>query len=149
LNRLGPVYEGLELGIAETNLIKAVSDSSGMSLAKVKSDLKSKGDLGTVAQEARTAQKMLFTPAPLTVPTMMKKLREVAKISGQSSLDRKVKAVVGMMVPCRDVETKFLVRCLSGKLRIGLAEQTVLTALANAFTTVEIEKRGEYLCLWV
>ena len=40
---------GIELGIGESLLVKAISESTGRSLAIVKTDLKKEGDLGLVA----------------------------------------------------------------------------------------------------
>jgi hypothetical protein len=47
--KLSPDYEGIELGIGESLLIKAIAESTGRSLAVIKADLKREGDLGLVA----------------------------------------------------------------------------------------------------
>jgi DNA ligase-1 len=47
--KLSPDYVDVEMGIGESLLIKAISESTGRSLAVVKTDLKKEGDLGLVA----------------------------------------------------------------------------------------------------
>ncbi|VDP07203.1 unnamed protein product [Soboliphyme baturini] len=126
LNRLGPLYEGLELGVAETTLMKAVAQATGRTLEKVRADVIEKGDLGTVAERT------MFAVASLTVRSVFHKLKAIAKLSGS------------LLVSCRSCEARYLMRCLGGKLRIGLAEQSLLVALAHAFTYSEIDEHGYY-----
>lgn len=84
LNQLAPAYEGLELGIAETSLMKVIGQTTGRSMAQVKADAQSTGDLGIVAERSKSNQRMMFTPAALTVDFVFNKLKEIAKLSGHS-----------------------------------------------------------------
>lgn len=84
LNKLAPAYEGLELGIAETSLMKAVCQSTGRSMNQLKSDIQSLGDLGLVAEKSKSNQRMLFKPARLTVRGVFGKLKEIAKMTGHA-----------------------------------------------------------------
>ena len=74
----------------------------------------------------------MFKPAPLTVRGVFAKLKQIAQMSGHSSQSAKISLVQGMLAACREAESRFIVRSLAGKLRIGLAEQSVLQALAHA-----------------
>ncbi|KAJ8981389.1 hypothetical protein NQ317_002583 [Molorchus minor] len=58
LNKLAPAYEGLELGIAETNLMKAIAQSTGRNMAQIKADVQEVGDLGVEAEKSKSNQRM-------------------------------------------------------------------------------------------
>lgn len=47
--QLCPDYVGIELGIGESLLIKAIAESTGRASTKIKEDLRKEGDLGKVA----------------------------------------------------------------------------------------------------
>ncbi|KAH9858176.1 ATP-dependent DNA ligase [Lenzites betulinus] len=143
INRLCPDYEGIELGIGESLLIKAISESTGRSLAVVKADLKKEGDLGLVAMNSKNSQKTLFKPKPLTLPHVFKNLREIALSSGHASQNKKVSIITKLLASCLGQEAKYIVRSLEGKLRIGNAERTVLVALAHAAVLAEQESSNK------
>ncbi|XP_048575636.1 DNA ligase 1 isoform X2 [Nematostella vectensis] len=132
LNKLAPAYEGIELGIGDHILMKAVSEATGRSLSQIKADLADKGDLGLVAEASRSNQRTMFAPPKLTAASVYSKLKDIALFTGHSSTGKKVDIIKGMFVACRHSEARYLIRSLSGKLRIGLAEQSVLTALAHS-----------------
>lgn len=140
INRLGPDYEpDLELGLGETLLIKAISECYGRPPAKIKKDYQELGDLGLVAQKSRSGQPTMFKPVLLDVHSVFDNLTSIAKATGKDSQARKIGIINKMLTACdpKTSEAKFLIRSLEGKLRIGLAEKTVLVSLAQAFLNFE------------
>ncbi|KFM24321.1 DNA ligase 1 [Auxenochlorella protothecoides] len=131
-NRVAPAHVGLELGIGDATLIKALAQVTGKKEAAVRAEYGQCGDLGAVAAAARGLQKTMFPPPRLTVPGVLRAFRDVAAAEGSGSQDRKKAMIVKLLVAARDNEAGYVMRALQGKLRIGLAEQTVLVALAHA-----------------
>ena len=55
-----------------------------------------------------------------------------ANTSGSSAQKWKVDKIKSLLVRAKGCESKFIIRGLQGKLRIGVSESTVLTSLAHA-----------------
>ena len=140
INRLCPDYEGLELGIGESLLIKAIAQSTGREVARIKKDLEAQGDLGLVALNSKKNQPTMFKVSSLKVPQVFKQLKEIAVVSGNKSQDRKIGMIKKLLASCQGEEPKFLIRSLEGKLRIGLAERSVLVSLARAIVISRLGK---------
>jgi DNA ligase-1 len=139
-NKIYPAYDGLELGIGDALLIKAVTEATGRNKAAVQAAYKNDGDLGIVASQSRSSQSMLSfgsKPKSLSATYVLEQLRMIAQTTGSKSMDRKVDIIKKMMVACQGEEAKYLIRALQGKLRIGTAAQTVLVGLAHAFVLNE------------
>eukprot|EP00814_Leptocylindrus_danicus_P006390 CAMPEP_0116016860 /NCGR_PEP_ID=MMETSP0321-20121206/7720_1 /TAXON_ID=163516 /ORGANISM="Leptocylindrus danicus var. danicus, Strain B650" /LENGTH=883 /DNA_ID=CAMNT_0003486975 /DNA_START=75 /DNA_END=2726 /DNA_ORIENTATION=- len=135
-NSVAPAYKCVELGIGEAILIKAIGEASGTRPQLIKDKLHSVGDLGTVASMYRGKQKTLnfgAKPKPLSAKEVLTVFREIANTSGAKSQKWKVDKIKGLLVRSKGEEAKYIIRALSGKLRIGLAESTVLVSFAHAF----------------
>jgi len=84
-NTLSPAYEGLELGIGDSLLVKAVCEATGRKKDAVEDDYNSNGDLGTVALLSRASQKTLSfaaKPKPLKCIEVLEQLRNISKTKG-------------------------------------------------------------------
>lgn len=158
INKLAPDYAGIELGIGESLIMKAIGESTGRSLQVIKNDQKEIGDLGLVAVKSRSTQPTMFKPKPLTVQGVHKGLMHIATISGKTAQGRKVDDIKKLLAAADanstgkvDItkdkggpsEVKYLVRFLEGKLRLGLAERSIIVSLAQAMICHEAEKKGQ------
>ncbi|KAI2630666.1 ATP-dependent DNA ligase [Hypoxylon sp. NC1633] len=157
INKLAPDYAGIELGIGESLIMKAIGETTGRSLQVIKADQKEIGDLGLVAIKSRSTQPTMFKPKPLTVRGVHKGLMDIATVTGNGAQGRKVDGIKKLLSAADshstgkvDIhkdkggpsEAKYLIRFLEGKLRLGLAEKTVLVSIAQAMICHETEKKG-------
>lgn len=134
-NQVAPAYENVELGVGDALLQKAIAQACGKNERQIKAESADLGDLGLAAEKAREKQKTLsfaLKPKALTVARVLREFREVATISGSKSQDIKVGKMCKLFTAATPVEVRYLVRALSGNMRIHSGRQTVLTALAHA-----------------
>ncbi|XP_057866255.1 DNA ligase 1 isoform X2 [Cryptomeria japonica] len=131
-NKVAPAHEGVELGIGDAAIIRALAEAFGRKEDQVKSQMKALGDLGLVAKASRSTQRLMVKPTPLTCVKVLESFRIIAKESGKESQDKKRARIKALLVAATDCEPQYLVRLLQTKMRIGLAEQTVLVALGHA-----------------
>ena len=130
-----PNFEGIELGIAEKLAIRAISKSSGLSIKKIEDDYREGGDLGLTALNIlKLKTQTTFTAEKITVERVYDTLFKIAKLEGKGSQDLKMKYISSMLNDATPVEAKFVMKILLGTLRLGVAENTVMDALAIAFT---------------
>lgn len=131
VNQVGPAYEGLELGVGDSLLVKAIAETTGTNASKLKTEYDKVGDLATVAESKRLTQKLLFAHANLTVVKVHSTFVKIAKTSGQQNKQNFIKQ---LMVASKGSEIRYIVRALQGKMRIGCNDATVLSSLAKAIS---------------
>ncbi|KAK5739005.1 ATP-dependent DNA ligase Cdc17 [Elasticomyces elasticus] len=158
--KLAADYSGIELGIGESLIMKAVGETTGRSAKVIKDDQQKIGDLGLVAAKSRGNQPTMFKPKPLTVRGVHEGLMKIAIVEGQGAQGRKVDGIKKLL-SAADVnlakgqqvdinkdkggpsESKFIIRALEGKMRLGLADKTLQVALAQAMVCHDVAKDGK------
>lgn len=133
--KLRPDFEGVELGVAEKLAIRAISKSSGIPIKKIEDEYRKGGDLGHAAStilEQKT--QTTFLVEDITVERVYETLFKIAKLEGNRSQDMKMKYISSLLNDASPLEASFILKILLGTLRLGIAENTVMDALALAFS---------------
>ena len=133
--KLRPDFEGIELGVAERLAIRAISKSSGIPIKKIEDEYRKEGDLGqasSIILEQKT--QTTFLVEDITVERVYETLFRIAKLGGSRSQDMKMKYISSLLNDATPLEASFILKILLGTLRLGIAENTVMDALAVAFS---------------
>ena len=133
--KLRPDFEGIELGVAERIAMKSISKSSGIPMKKIETEYRKGGDLGKAAatileQKTQTT----FLVEDITVERVYETLFKIAKLEGSHSQDMKMKYISSLLNDASPLEANYILKILLGSLRLGIAENTVMDALAIAFS---------------
>ena len=134
LGEIYPPFIGLELGVADRLALRAVKLASGMSEREIDRAYKELGDVGLVGERmlAKRSQATLFMEQ-LTVEDVYSALEKIAKASGEGSMETKVQILSGLLASAQPKEAKYILRIVTGKMRLGIADMTILDALAIVF----------------
>ena len=125
---------GVEMGVAEKLAIKALSRASGQSESVIQTELQKSGDIGETSEKqlAKRKQSTFFTKT-LTAERVYETLDKLAKTSGSGAVDTKMALLCGLLTDASPKEAKWIIRTVTGSLRLGIADMSVLDALAIAY----------------
>lgn len=133
--KLGPDYQSKQLGVAEKVAIKSLALASGYSINDVQAKYNKIGDIGDVAYEILKSklQTTLFYEK-LTIEGLYNTLLKISELTGSGSIELKLKYINSLLNNSTNLESKFIIKLILGNLRLGIADFTVLDAIAIAFT---------------
>jgi DNA ligase-1 len=132
--KISPDFVNLEIGVAEKLAIKALARASGRKESEIEEDLKKTGDIGETAQKfVGNKRQVTFFQQPLTVQRAYEVLGKMARTSGSGAIDLKISLLAGLLAAATPKEAKYIMRTVTGNLRLGIADMTVLDALAIAY----------------
>ncbi len=108
---------------------------TNLSIKKIEDDYRKVGDLGLTASNIlKLKTQTTFTAEKITLERVYETLFKIAKLEGKGSQDLKMKHISSLLNDATPLEAKFVLKILLGTLRLGVAENTVMDALAIAFT---------------
>ncbi len=144
--QLLPSFYTLEIGMSEKLLIRAISEAASQDASEVQQHFKTSGDLGETTEHFLADQP--GTGAEVT--DVYSKLRELAKMSGEGSVEKKVRTLANLLKSASPTEAKYISRFVVGRMRLGAGNATIIEGLGLAKTgdrkSKAILERGFNLC---
>lgn len=136
--KLYPDFTGVEIGMAEKMAITSIAKASSVKREEVNRLWKEMGDLGSTAEKllSEKLSKQLSLGAPqeaLTVREVYETFEEIAKTTGKGAVESKVNLLTKLIASATPREAKYLIRTVTGRLRLGAGDMTFLDALAIAY----------------
>jgi DNA ligase 1 len=127
--QIAPDFAGVELGLNERLAARAIAEAMEAPVERVLADAREVGDLGLTAERLLAAGGP--RPATLEVRVVFDGLHQVADAQGAGSQGRKLAGLVGLLAQATPLEARYLVRTVTGSLRLGIGTATILDALAE------------------
>ncbi|MCL4397994.1 ATP-dependent DNA ligase [Patescibacteria group bacterium] len=127
--RVAPLYEPVELGMAEKMVLKSISLAYDKPLEEATDAFKKTGDLGEVAQHLRSLSN-LRDLRNLSVKEVFEKLLEIARTGGEGSVEKKVGTLAELLKESDPLSARYIARIPVDKMRLGFSDMTVLEGLS-------------------
>jgi DNA ligase-1 len=136
-----PVWEETTLQVGGSLLWRIVAELSGKSEAELTAAYRRSGDLGAVAGDVLPVNRSV---RGLGVLAVRDKFRQIAAARGPAAKGALVRELLSEVTP---LEAKYIVKIMTGDLRIGLKESLVEEAIARAYdgTLSEVQRANMLL----
>ncbi len=144
--RVVPLYENVEMGVADKMMIKAIASGVCANQDEVLAAFKKEGDLSNAAFKIKNQKsKEQRINKKLTIIQVFSLLSKVALSSGDGSQEQKISLLADLIRQSDSLSACYIVRITLGKLRLGFSDMTMLDAFSWTLTgtknqRTEIEK---------
>jgi len=130
--QIAPEFAGVQLGLAEKLAARALAEAAGATGEHVLAVLRDTGDLGQTAEQL-LADATAAHPATLEVGQVVDALHAIAASAGPGSQTQKLALLVELLRAATPLEARYLLRLVTGTLRLGIGTPTILDALAQVY----------------
>ena len=125
-----PAYNETTLGVGGTQLWKVVQELSGKSDAAMTAAYRRHGDLGAATHDILSGRRSSPACQTLNVKQVEEAFRQIAATRGAAA---KIKLARDLLAQATPLEAKYLVKIITGDLRIGMKESLVEEGIAKAY----------------
>jgi len=142
--RVAPAFSGIEFGMAEKSVVKAVSLALQIDHKDFVREVLRVGDVGQAIEKAR-GEFTSFEQEDLSLLHVYGELQRITEATGNGSQEIKAKILALLFAKLDPLSCRYLSRIPVGQLRLGASDVTILDALSwmltrNKSLRVEMEK---------
>lgn len=127
LGELHPSYLANQFNFAEKSMFKVIAPFFDTTSTEISNKMKKKGDLGLLMQEGSW---QCSSSTPITLIALYKELEQFLEISGTGSQEQKEQKLGTILRSLDPLSSKYVVRIVLGKLRLGFSDMTLLDAFS-------------------
>jgi DNA ligase-1 len=129
-----PKGSGLALSVGFTTIMRSLSEIARLKPEDIQKIYLQHGDMGALAEYviSKREQSPLMVQQ-LLLPDLHDQLRKIVDANGSGSAEAKRKILTGLLINSSPLEAKYLIKLVSGELRVGVVEGLVELAIAKAF----------------
>jgi len=129
-----PKGSGLVLNVGFNTIMRSLSEIGHLEPEEIQKIYLKHGDMVALAEYiVSKRQQSPLVAQQLLLPDLHDQLRKIADAAGSGAAGAKRKVLTGLLINCSPLEAKYLIKIVTGELRVGVVEGLVELAIAKAF----------------
>ncbi len=134
--RAFPIGSTRTLNIGFSTIMESLSEIAMLDIKDIQNIHLKHGDIGAMAEYAVSKKHIisLFNQQEkISLSYVYHQFKKIANISGSGSNKNKKNILKGLLIACSPLESKYLIKIITGEMRMGSVEGLVEIALSRAF----------------
>jgi DNA ligase-1 len=134
--RAFPIGSTRTLNIGFSTIMESLSEIAMLDIKDIQNIHLKHGDIGAMAEYAVSKKHIISLfdqQEKISLSYVYHQFKKIANISGSGSNKNKKNILKGLLIACSPLESKYLIKIITGEMRIGSVEGLMEIALSGAF----------------